>query len=166
MLLYNRRYFLTSLLAPSLFLGACGFTPIYGPGGMAKTLRGAVRVAAPENREAYVLVKRLEEKLGQPANAGFKLAYEIETTTRNSGVTAAHEITRTQVLGSLAFTLTNRATGNEVQSGSVTSFTSFSNLGSTVSTASVERDAYRRLMVALADLLFTRLVATAPEWLA
>lgn len=161
MLSYNRRLFLTSLLG----LGACGFAPVYAPGGIAEGLHGAVRVAAPEDREAYELVKRLEEKLGQPQGAAFRLDYDITISTKQAGVTAAREITRTQVNGKVKFSLSNIATGVEVQAGSVTSFTSFSNLGSTVSTASVERDAYRRLMVTLADLLHTRLIATAPDWL-
>lgn len=166
MLLFNRRTFLTSLLAPAIALGACGFTPVYGPNGAAQGLQGAIEVATPDAREAYVLVKRLEERLGQPSNVRFALAYDITTRVEDAGVTATHEITRSQIFGTVTFTLTDHVTGAQVQSGSVTSFVSFSNLGSTVSTASVERDAYRRLMVALADLLTTRLIATAPDWLA
>ena len=159
---FSRRSLLTSLLA----LGACGFTPVYGPGGAALGLRGAVRVAAPEDRDAYELVKRLEERLGQPAGGRYALDYRIVSSKKDAGVTAASEITRTQLFGTVTFTLTDTTTGAIALSGSVTSFTSFSNQGSTVSTASVERDAYRRLMVTLADLLTTRLIATAPDWLA
>jgi len=159
---FNRRTVLASLLA----LGACGFTPVYGPGGAAQGLRGAVRVATPDDREGYELVKRLEERLGQPETARYRLDYQISTRKEDAGVTAASQITRTQVFGSVEFTVTDTATGAQAQSGSVTSFTSFSNQGSTVSTASVERDAYRRLMVTLADLLTTRLIASAPDWLA
>ncbi|MCP5036194.1 MAG: hypothetical protein GY945_01185 [Rhodobacteraceae bacterium] len=162
MLSFNRRLILTSLLA----LPACGFSPVYGPGGGAEGLRGAVQVAAPEDRDAYELVKRLEERLGQPSGARFTLDYRITTRSENAGVTVSSEITRIQVFGTVTFTLTDQSTGAQVQSGSVTSFTSYSNQGSTVSTASVERDAYRRLMVALADLLTTRLISTAPDWLA
>ena len=164
MSLSDRRLFLTSLLAVA-GLGACGFTPVYGPGGIAEGLQGAVRVDAPDNRDAYELVKRLEERLGQPTTGGYFLEYQITTRTENSGVTAAGEISRIRVFGSVDFTLTRTSGGDVLQSGSVTTFTSYSNQGSTVSIASVERDAYRRLMVALADLLTTRLIATAPDWL-
>ncbi len=157
----DRRLFLTSLLA----LGACGFSPVYGPGGAAQGLRGAVGVAAPGDRDAYELVKRLEERLGQPAGARYALTYQIDTRSEGVGVTPAQEITRTQLFGTVSFIVTDKAADRVAYQGSVSSFTSYSNLGSTVSTASVERDAYRRLMVALADLMVTRLIATAPDWL-
>lgn len=148
-----------------LAAGACGFTPVYAPGGAGLALRGAVEVDAPDTREAYELVKRLEERLGQPGSAPrYRLGYEISITRQDVGVTAAQEITRTRLEGALSYVVTSLATGAELDRGEVTSFTSFSNLGSTVSTASVERDAYRRLMVILADMAFTRLIAAQPGW--
>jgi len=159
MSLSDRRLFLTSLLA----LGACGFAPVYGPGGVGEGLRGSVEVAAPSDRDAYDLVKQLEERLGQPNNARYLLDYTIQTRAEGVGVTPAQEITRTQLFGTVKFTLSDTSNGLSVHDGSVSSFVSYSTLGSTVSTASVERDAYRRLMVALADLLFARLIAIAPD---
>ncbi len=164
MSLSDRRLFLTALLALG-GLGACGFTPIYGPGGAAQGLTGAISVQAPADRDAYELVKRLEERLGQPDGARFALGYRIETREEAAGITAAAETTRKQLFGTVTFTLTESATGQVVQSGSVTSFVSYSQQGTTVSTASSERDARARLMVALADLLATRLIAGAPDWL-
>ncbi|HHS94689.1 MAG TPA: hypothetical protein ENK63_05070 [Rhodobacterales bacterium] len=161
MSLSDRRLFLTSLLA----LGACGFTPVYGPGGAAQGLTGAIEVQAPNERDEYELVKRLEERLGQPNGARFTLGYRIETREEASGITAGAETTRKQLFGTVTFTLTASATGQVVQSGSVTSFVSYSQQGTTVSTARGERDAHYRLMVALADLLTTRLIAGAPDWL-
>ena len=165
MSLSSRRIFLTTLLGLGAMLGACGFTPVYGPDGAAQGLQGSIAVATPDNRDAYELVKQLEQRLGQPNSARFDLAYDITTRVEDAGVTATHEITRSQIFGTVTFTLTDTTSGAQVQSGSVTSFTSFSNLGTTVSTATVERDAYRRLMVLLAGLLTTRLIATAPDWL-
>ncbi len=164
MSLSDRRCFLTSLLALG-GLAACGFTPVYGPGGAARGLNGAIEVDAPNERDAYELVKRLEERLGQPNAARFRLGYRIETREEVSGITATAETTRTQVFGTVTYTLTDTASGQVAQSGSVTSFVSYSQQGTTVSTASGERDAHRRLMVALADLLTTRLIAGAPDWL-
>lgn len=158
---FDRRLFLTAFMA----LGACGFAPVYGPGGAAEGMRGAIEVAAPGDREGYELVKRLEERLGQPAGARYALAYQIETRDEGLGVTPAQEITRVQVFGTITFALVDTQAGEEVLKDSVTSFTAYSAQGSTVSIASVERDAYRRLMVALADLMVTRLMATAPDWL-
>ncbi len=165
MSLYNRRLFLTALLGQGLLLGGCGFQPLYGAGGAASGLAGAIEVQAPAERDEYELVKRLEERLGQPNGARFRLGYRVETREEASGYTINAETTRKQVFGTVTFTLTDIATGQVVQSGSVTSFVSYSQQGTTVSTASGALDAHRRLMVALADLLTTRLIAGAPDWL-
>ncbi|HHL20554.1 MAG TPA: hypothetical protein ENJ52_03405 [Aliiroseovarius sp.] len=156
----NRRLFLVGLLG----LGACGFTPIYGPGGAAQGLRGQIEVAAPDDRNGYELVKRLEERLGQPTGARYALSYELDTREEASGYTSDADTSRSQVFGTLRFTLTDSATGQVVQSGSVTSFVSYSRQGTTVATAAAKTDAYRRLMVALADLVTTRLIAGAADW--
>ncbi|MBL3565900.1 hypothetical protein JMM59_12930, partial [Rhodovulum sulfidophilum] len=54
--------------------------------------------------------------------------------------------------------------GSVVQSGEVDSFTAYSATGSTVATRTAERDAYRRLMVILADEMVTRLLAGSGAW--
>ncbi|MHA6265622.1 LPS assembly lipoprotein LptE [uncultured Aliiroseovarius sp.] len=163
MSLSDRRFFLTSLVATAA-LSACGFTPVYAPGGSADGLRGAVTIAAPSDANSYELVKRLEERLGRNLAAPYKLDYTITTRAEGVGVTPRQEITRTQVLGAIEFAVTAIATGEVVQQGSVSNFASYSTEGSTVSTASVERDAYRRLMVSLADLMVTRFAATYSGW--
>ncbi len=163
MSLSDRRQFLTALVALGT-LGACGFTPIYGPGGSVRGLRGQIAVDAPDDRNGYELVKRLEEKLGQPQGARYALSYQIDTREEGSAYTSSAETSRRQVFGTVRFSLSEVATGQVVQSGSVTSFVSYSQQGTTVSTASSKTDAYRRLMVALADLLTTRLIAGAADW--
>lgn len=165
MSLSDRRLFLAGLLAQGLLLGGCGFRPVYGSDGMARGMRGAIEVQAPVERNEYELVKRLEERLGQPSGARFRLGYRVETREEASGYTIDAETTRKQVFGTVTFTLIEIATDQVVQSGSVTSFVSYSQQGTTVSTASGALDAHRRLMVALADLLTTRLIAGAPDWL-
>ncbi len=145
-------------------MSACGFTPVYAPGGSAEGLRGAVTVAAPSDANSYELVKRLEERLGRNLSAPYALSYTITTRSEDVGVTPRQEITRTQILGAVEFTVTSVATGDVVESGSLSNFTSYSTEGSTVSTASVERDANRRLMVMLADMMVTRFTATFSGW--
>ncbi|MCK8484309.1 hypothetical protein MUY21_09695 [Aliiroseovarius sp. S2029] len=145
-------------------LSACGFTPVYAPGGSAEGLRGAVTVAAPSDANSYELVKRLEERLGRNLSAPYELSYKITTRSEDVGVTPRQEITRTQILGAVEFTVTSVASGDVVERGSLSNFTSYSTEGSTVSTASVERDANRRLMVMLADMMVTRFTATFSGW--
>ncbi|SMR83515.1 LPS-assembly lipoprotein [Aliiroseovarius halocynthiae] len=160
---FNRRLFLTSAIA-GFALAGCGFTPVHGPGGSAEGLRGAVTIAAPNDENGYAFVKRMEERLGRNLTAPYSLAYTITTRTEGVGVTPRQEITRTQVLGAVEFTVTSVATGEVIEKGTVSNFTSYSTEGSTVSTAAVERDANRRLMVLLADQITTRFLATFSGW--
>ena len=163
MLSSNRRLFLTICLSLAALAG-CGFAPVYAPGGSADGLRGAVTVAAPSDANSYELVKRLEERLGRNLSAPYALDYTITTRSEDVGVTPRQEITRTQILGAIEFSVTSNATGEVVESGSLSNFTAYSTEGSTVSTASVERDANRRLMVSLADMMVTRFTATYAGW--
>ncbi|WP_298905229.1 LPS assembly lipoprotein LptE [uncultured Aliiroseovarius sp.] len=159
----DRRHFLKITAAAALLAG-CGFTPVYAPGGSADGLRGAVTIAAPNDSNSYEFVKRMEERLGRNLSAPYRLDYTITTRSEGVGVTPAQEITRTQVLGAVEFSVTSVATGDVVEKGTVSNFTSYSTEGSTVSTAAVERDANRRLMVLLADQITTRFSATFSGW--
>lgn len=162
MWLSDRRAFLAVFLAGGV--AACGFTPVYGPGGTGEGLRGAISFASPDTREGYELVKALESRLGRTFDGPYLLSYKIATQTQDMGVTATQEITRTQVQGTVAYTVTERASGAVVTKGAVSNFTTYSSEGSTVSTATVERDAYRRLMVSMADMITTRLMASFAGW--
>lgn len=159
----DRRHFL-KITAAAVFLSGCGFSPVYAPGGAADGLRGAVTIAAPDDENSYEFVKQMEKRLGRNLSAPYELTYKITTRSEGVGITPGQEITRTQVLGKIEFTVTSLATGEVVETSSVSNFTSYSTEGSTVSTASVERDAYRRLMVSLADLIVSRFIATYSGW--
>lgn len=160
MSLFDRRYLLISLVA----LAGCGFTPVYGPGGSAQGLRGAVEIADPVARDSYSLVKELESRLGQPVLARYALSYEITTSQDDLAINPSQEITRYNILGDVAFVVTDIASEAEVYAGSVNSFTSYSATGTTVSTKTAELDAYDRLMVIMADQITSRLLATSGDW--
>lgn len=157
----DRRTVLAGLSA--LTLGACGFRPAYGPGGVAQGLRGRIAVDAPDTRATFALVERLEDRLGRAEAPLYRLSYRLSTRRDSVGITAEQETTRYTLHGELAFQLVALATGTVVQSGKVASFSAYSATGSTVATLTAERDAERRLMVILADQLVTRLVATADD---
>jgi len=159
---FSRRSFLS--LAVSAVVAACGFTPVYGPGGTGAGLRGAILVDAPDTRNAFDLVGRLEQRLGQPQAASYALGYTITTRVEGVGITPAQETTRYNLFGTIDYTLTDRATDEVVSSGTVENFTGYSATILIVGTKSVTRDANARLMVALADQIVARLIATAPDW--
>jgi LPS-assembly lipoprotein len=153
-----------TLLIACAALAGCGFHPVYGPGGSAQGLAGTIQVQAPDSTREYLLVERLETRLGQPTAPRYDLGYTLETEEVGVGVTTAQETTRYHVIGKLTFTLTEIGTGKVATSGSVNAFTAYAATGSTVSTLTASQDAYRRLMVILADDLVSRLQASAGTW--
>jgi len=157
-------------------LAACGYTPIYGPGGAAGQLRGKIAMQPPQNRREFDLVNQLEQRLGHATEPTYLLTYTLEVEQDGVGVTPDQEIIRNNVFGKVTFSLTDSITGAVLTSGSTDTFTGFSvgpvdvsatppSTNATIATLAAERDANARLMVALADQIVTRLLATSPAWL-
>ena len=158
----DRRQFL--FLAAALPLAACGFRPAYGTGGAARRIIKKVVVDEPTDRNAFDLVERLEERLGRTKAPTFALGYRIDVSEAGLGITTDDTTTRYNVTGSVSFVLKDVATGRELSSGKVSTFTAYSATGTVVATESARADAYRRLMRLLADQIVTRLLATSAEW--
>lgn len=150
-----------ALLLAALALPACGFQPVYAPGGAAEGLRGQVAVADPTTRDAFALAARLEDRLGPATAPRYRLDYSVETDSDALVVTQEQETTRYNVIGKVRYRLTDLGTGAVADSGTVTSFTGYSATGSTLATLSARRDAYERLTVILADQIMARLIAGA-----
>lgn len=157
-----------------LALAGCGFTPVYGPGGAAEGLRGRIEVAPPADPTGYVLVRRLEDRLGRGTAPLYALDAQLRLDDEGLGITPEQEITRIQVEGELAYTLTEIATGRVIDRGVMSSFTGYSApvfsaerssiAGNSVTVRAAREDAVERLVTILADQLITQLIATAPEW--
>lgn len=154
----DRRLFLLSALA----LGACGFTPAYGPTGGASVLQGQVSVAEPGNRGSYLLNQRLEERLGHAPSGRFGLSYALKTSTNGLGTTSDGRTTRYHMSGSATWVLKD-VDETVVASGKVDSFSAYSATGSTAATHASERDARARLMTILADQMVDQLILKAPD---
>ncbi len=144
-----------------LIVAACGFTPVYGPGGTAAALRDKVEVAAPQSADSYLLVQNLEERLGRAGRPAYSLSLTLATGAQGQAITAANETTRYSLVGKVDFVLRDKGSTAILASGSVDNFTGYSATGSTVETLAAERDARARLMSILADQITTRLYATA-----
>ncbi|MFV0514631.1 MAG: LPS assembly lipoprotein LptE [Jhaorihella sp.] len=142
-------------------LTACGFAPVYGPGGTGTALRGKVTVQAPQTPDEYLLVRGLEDRLGRSGQPEYRLDFALTMRTQGQAVTPSNETTRYSIVGTADYTLTRSGTGATVASGQVRNFTGYSATGSTVETLAGERDARERLMTILADQIATQLFATA-----
>ena len=148
------------ILLGAVALGACGFTPIYGPGG-GEALWGAIRAEDPSDTESFAFVQAFEARLGLPASARFRLTYEIEVTETGQAITGSNDITRFTVDGIVRYQLFAISAEAPLLSGEVQSFTSYSAGGSTLATLSAQRDARARLMRILAEQISTRLLAAS-----
>ncbi|MFD1340900.1 LPS assembly lipoprotein LptE [Litorisediminicola beolgyonensis] len=150
-----------TLLAGLVLLPACGFRPVYGPGGGAEALQGAIAFPEPEGRSGYLLQRRLEERFGRASLPRYRMIPEITLDEEDLGTTSTGSTTRYRILGEVDWRLEEIATGETVLTRRVESFTGYSATGSNVATLAAERDALERLMVALADRIVDQLLLFA-----
>lgn len=157
----NRRTFMLSAVA----LSGCGFTPVYGPNGVGRSLQGLIEIESPTDTTSYTLVSYLEQRLGRSSAAKYGLTYALSTRDEGLAVTASQTIVRYNVIGELSFALRDLTSGSVVSSGTVTAMTAYSASGTTIATRAARKDANERLMIALADRLIDRLYVTVPDGL-
>ena len=147
-----------------LSLGACGFEPVYAPGGTAEGLRGSILVAAPATRNDFAMLEHLEQRLGRATAAKYGLEVTTDITEEGLAISGSNDITRFNVLGSAEFTLRDLATGDAVLNDHVNTFTAYSASAQPASTRTAKLDAQTRLMVALADQIVARLLIRSDEF--
>lgn len=158
--MWSRRAFIASGLALA-GLAACGFTPVYGPGGAGTRLQGKVRPKEPSTREEFAFNTRLAERLGPDQAAVYGLDYSLTLASTPQAATTEDNITtRFALSGTADWRLTDTASGRVLAEGQVSAFSSYGAVGTTVATVASEADARTRLAGQLADQVVTRLLAT------
>jgi LPS-assembly lipoprotein len=96
----DRRQFLALLgVAP---LAACGFTPVYGPGGTAARCRAASRSRRRTDPLAFSLVSRLEDRIGRASRGPYLLSYRISTSETALALSDTDDINRINVSGTMS----------------------------------------------------------------
>lgn len=143
----DRRAFLIGAAA----LAGCGFAPAEGPGSAGAALRGAVLADAPADSDGFAFVARIEDRLGRPAPARWRLEWTLATAESPGGITAAATITRYTLTGTADWRLTPIGGGAPVAEGRAEGFTGWFTTATTVATQAAEADARQRLMTILAD---------------
>ena len=161
MLLYNRRRFGVVLAAAAL--AGCGFTPVYGPDGTGAALLGQLSLDPPQDRNAYLLRRRIEERLGQATASAWRLSTQIKTDNIGLGFTTDGDITRYNINGTTDYTLRRTGSSEIFQQGKIQHFTSYSATGTTVATLAAKRDAEVRLMTILADQIIDQLLIISED---
>lgn len=157
MSLFDRR----TLMMMPLALAACGFEPVYAPGGTGNALYGKVRVDAPEGINTYLLVRRLEERLGRSSDPAYRLSMTLDLGIQGQAITAAGDITYYSITGAIGYRLIEIGGERVFAQGQISNFTGYSATGDTAESLSAQRDAQERLMVILADQLVRELNITA-----
>jgi LPS-assembly lipoprotein len=145
----------TALLALAALAG-CGFTPVYGPGTTASTLRDQVQITAPETVEGYRMLQALRDRLGDSTAPAYGLRVTLDITEVAAATTEEGSITRYTLPGTATYALTS-VEGTPLAQGTVENFTSYSATGTTVATSTAQTDARARLAALLADQIVTRL---------
>lgn len=151
----SRRVALLGLLG----LAGCGFAPIYGVSGV--TL-GAFTFQGEDSVMGFRLTGRLRDRFGPPNDPQFAIKATVDVSERAAAITSDGDTSRLNVIGEADWTLTDLATDRQVDSGTVTAFTSYSATGSTVATQTAQDDARARLATMLADQIVTRIAIIAP----
>lgn len=152
----DRRALILGLLA----LAGCGLQPVHGPGGGGSRLFGKVRPRDPDTPLDFIFNRRLAERLGPEDAAIYDLDYRITAGVVAQAITPDEVTTRFSLNGTADFALTG-PDGAVITRGQVSSFTSYSTTGTTISTLAAEGDARERLALMLADQVVTRLLAVA-----
>ena len=161
MLLYNRRRFGVVLAAAAL--AGCGFTPVYGPDGTGAALLGQLSLDPPQDRNDYLLQRRIEERLGQATAGAWRLSTQIKTDNIGLGFTTDGNITRYNINGTTDYTLRRTGSSEIFRQGKIQHFTSYSATGTTVATLAAKRDAEVRLMTILADQIIDQLLIISED---
>lgn len=152
---------LAALALAGAAVSACTLTPVYAPGGAGGRLYGQVAPAAPHSQDDFAFARRIGERLG-PNGARYDLSYRLRIAVVPQAITPDQVTTRYSLNGSADYVLRDRAAGTVLAQGQVSSFTSYSTIGTTIATMSGESDARERLAVMLADQVVTRLYAVGP----
>ena len=161
MLFYNRRRFGVVLAAAAL--AGCGFTPVYGPDGTGGALLGQLSLDPPQDRNDYLLQRRIEERLGQATAGAWRLSTQIKTEDIGLGFTTDGDITRYNINGTTDYTLRRTGSSEIFRQGKIQHFTSYSATGTTVATLAAKRDAEVRLMTILADQIIDQLLIISED---
>jgi len=139
-------------------LAGCGFTPVYGPDGSGRSLRGRIAYRAPNTPEGFRLRTRLEERLGRVERGDYLLTVDLNFNEEAVVVSSSQDINRFNLPGTATWTLTEPGSDAPLATGSARTFTAYSASGTTVATQEAQDDARDRLAIALADQIVTDLI--------
>lgn len=158
----QRRGFAALALACALFLGACGYQPLYGSRveNAAVPEFAAIAIEQPETRTAQVIRNHLLDMLtplGAPERPLYRLQMKVTENVSSVLVTRADEITRSNLKMTVQYTLVDYRSGAALVSHTISSTTSFNVLRTDYANLVGERDARARAARDAAEQIRIRL---------
>jgi len=165
----ERRRGLLAALAAAALLAACGFTPLYAPGGPAAAMGGRIEVAVIEGAPGFAMREELTARLGPATAATHRLDVTLALDETGVALTQQDVTTRYTVTGTADYALVPLDGGPPVTGGTVRALTGYSTPetvgASAYASLAAQRDAERRLAVDLADRIVQRLALSAGDWM-
>lgn len=159
------RKFLAVLgLAAAAMVAACGFQPVYAPGGSARSI-GPVTVTEIEGRTGFLVRQELQKRFqpgaqhagAQPRTLTLKLQEDlIGVVSRLDGFAA-----RSDLFGTVAYSLSPAEPGGAAISGFVQVSVGLNQDGAPFGDVALQSDAEQRLAVAIAERLYAELLLKA-----
>ena len=153
-----------ALIAAALWLGACGFEPLYArdaaSGTGAQDLLARVRIAPIPDRVGQELHNLLRDRLnprGQPSRPDYSLHISLSEQIEELGIRVDETATRANLKVFADFVLNDARTGRELLSGRSRSFNSYNILESQFATIFSEADARSRALREISDEIRHRL---------
>lgn len=144
----------------SIFLAACGFTPMYGERQQAALMQG-VRIDAPNDLTGQKFRHELEDKLnptGVPANPAYMLKVTLQSASSGIGVARDGTISRYNILLGSNYQLIRLTDNKLMQADEIQHVASFNNQPNQYfSTYISQKDSVDRAIDELAELYRQRI---------
>jgi LPS-assembly lipoprotein len=161
----NRSIAAAALLAVSLGLSGCGFTPLYAQPGVTTQLAG-VQVIAPEGRTGHLLREHLDDALGRNKGAApqYRMDLQLSETRYPRGIRVDNVATRYEYVLVAVYTLTAVPSGAPIKRGSARVEVTYDSADQPYASIAAQQDAQdraaaeaaRRIELELAAFLATQ----------
>jgi len=147
-----------------LFVGGCGFQPLYGPAGAgapsARERLASIRIQPLPDRIGQQMHNLLRDRLnprGQPSAPAYVLQVTLSEAREELGIRKDETATRANLTLFAAFTLRDAGANKVLLSGRSSSTNSFNILNNQFATLFSESDARARALRELSEDIRTRL---------
>jgi LPS-assembly lipoprotein len=153
------------VLASALFLGACGFRPVYGTHGLdsGSPVAAELNTIAIENipdRDGQILRNNLIDRLygpNRPAKLAYALTVKVHFSEQDLGILANATATRSLLDMYADYTLTDKIAGKEILKGTAHSVAGFDRLDAMYGTVAARNDAHQRTLHEISEQIVARI---------